>query len=183
LIDITRTAAGLPALTGVVTTAHKREAVDDADLDAAIASMERLSRGAMRILRDEGSAVHALTDVTGFALAGHAHEVAEQSGVTLRLFLGEVPLLAGAERYARMGMVPGGSENKEAFYGAWTEYRRPIEAWERQLLFDPQTSGGLLASVDGSHAAELIRAFRDAGEPVWGIGVVVDGNSGSLIVE
>ena len=172
-----------PVGTGVVTTAHKREAVDDADLDAAIASMERLSRGAMRILRDAEGAVHALTDVTGFALAGHAHEVAEQSGVALRLVFKDVPLLPGAERYAREGWIPGGSLRNEAYYGAWTEYLRPFEEWERRLLFDPQTSGGLLAAVDGVRADAVIAAFRAAGEPVWRIGAAVTGRSGGLILE
>lgn len=172
-----------PIGTGVVTTAHKRERVDEADLAAAVTSMERLSSSAMRILRDAGGAVHALTDVTGFGLAGHAHEVAEQSGISLQFAFRGVPLLPGAERYAREGMIPGGSSRNEAFYGAWTEYRRPLDAWERRLLFDPQTSGGLLAAVDAERADAVLAAFRAAGEPVWPIGRATDGRAGGLVVE
>lgn len=172
-----------PVGCGVVTTAHKRQKVDEADLAAAVASMERLSAGAARLLRDAGPAVHALTDVTGFGLAGHAHEVAEQSRVTLRLVFRDVPVLPGAAEYARKGMVPGGSNRNEAYYGAWIEYRRPLEEWERRLLFDPETSGGLLAAVDGAAAAALIEAFHDAGEPVWRVGEAVDARAGGLIVE
>jgi selenide,water dikinase len=172
-----------PVGTGVVTTAHKRQQVDEADLEAAIESMERLSRAAARLLLEAGAAVHALTDVTGFALAGHAHELAEASGVTLRISWSAVPLLPGAERYARAGMVPGGSKRNEAYYAAWTTHGRPLEEWERRLLFDPQTSGGLLAAVDGGGAAELIESFRAAGEPVWRIGEAIEGRAGGLLVE
>ncbi len=172
-----------PVGTGVVTTAHKNEAVEDADLAAAVASMERLSRGAMRVLRDAGRAVHALTDVTGFALAGHAHEVAEQSGVVLRLTFADVPLLPGAARYAREGRIPGGTVRNESYFGAWIDYRRPFDVWERRLLFDPQTSGGLLAAVDGRRADDVIASLRAAGEPVWPIGHAVSGRPGGLVVE
>lgn len=172
-----------PVGTGVVTTAHKREKVDDGDLAAAIESMERLSKGAKRLLCEAGSAVHALTDVTGFALAGHAHEMAEPSGVALRLRFKDVPLLPGAERYAREGLSPGGAGKNEAFYGAWIRWGRTFESWERRLLFDPQTSGGLLAAVDGNAADALVEAFRRAGEPVWKIGEVADGKPGSLILD
>jgi selenide,water dikinase len=172
-----------PMGTGVVTTAHKRERVDEADLAAAIESMERLSRAAKRLLCDAGSAVHALTDVTGFALAGHAHEVAEQSRVSLRIRFRDVPLLPGAERYAREGLAPGGAGKNEEFYGARIRYGRPFETWERRLLFDPQTSGGLLAAVDGAAAGALVESFRRAGEPVWRIGEALGGEPATLILD
>jgi selenide, water dikinase len=172
-----------PVGSGVVTTAHKRQEVDAVHLDAAVASMERLSAGAARLLRAAYPAVHALTDVTGFGLAGHAHEVAGQSRLEIRLSFQDVPLLPGAAECARAGMVPGGSHRNEAYYGTWIDYRRPLEEWERRLLFDPQTSGGLLAAVDPSLAAALIEAFRDAGEPVWRIGGAAAGRVGGLIVE
>jgi len=172
-----------PVGTGVVTTAHKREQVAESDLATAVESMERLSMRAKRLLCEAGSSVHALTDVTGFALAGHAHEMAEQSGVALALRFRAVPLLPGAERYAREGLAPGGAGKNEAYYGAWVRYGRTLETWERRLLFDPQTSGGLLAAVDGKAAGPLVHAFEGAGEPVWRIGEVVEGKPGSLIVE
>lgn len=171
-----------PIGTGVVTTAHKRQQVDEADLEAAVDSMERLSAGAARLLRESGPAVHALTDVTGFGLAGHAHEIAEQSRLTLRIAFRDVPRLPGAEGYARSGTIPGGTRRNEAFYTPWIEYGRPLETWERHLLFDPQTSGGLLAAVEGAEASALVAAFRRAGEPVWRIGDALGGREGGLVV-
>ena len=88
-----------------------------------------------------------------------------------------------AERYAREGMVPGGTSRNESYYGAWTEWARPLETWERLLLFDPQTSGGLLAAVDGAGADAVLSALSTAGEPAWRIGSVVAGRAGALIVE
>jgi selenide,water dikinase len=169
-----------PIGTGVVTTAHKRQRVDDDDLDTAVASMERLSGRAAKLLREAGGAVHALTDVTGFALAGHAHELAEQSGCALRLDWDAVPRLPGAARYAREKMVPGGSHRNERYYGPWIAWGSDLEEWERRLLFDPQTSGGLLAAVDPTVADRVRQSFADAVEPVWRIGEVVEGRGGGL---
>lgn len=171
-----------PVGTGVVTTAHKREKVEPSDLAAAIASMERLSRNAGRLLREAADAVHALTDVTGFGLLGHAHEVAHGSGLSLRVRLAEVPWLPGAERYAREGMIPGGLRRNETYYGAWTTWERAAQAWERHLLSDPQTSGGLLASVAPDRVDAVIDAFRRVSEPVWRIGEAIEGKSGAIIV-
>ncbi len=171
-----------PVGPGVVTTAHKRQKVDDADLAAAIESMERLSRRASRILRDAGAAVHALTDVTGFALAGHAHEMAHQSGIGLRLGWRDVPLLPGAERYAKQGMVPGGSRRNESYYTTWMTFSRQLEEWERRLLFDPQTSGGLLAAVAPGSLDAILGAFRAAGEPAWRVGEATGADAGRIEV-
>ncbi len=169
-----------PIGSGVITTAHKRGKVDPADLDAAVASMARLSREASRILRSFGSAVHALTDITGFGLAGHAHEMAHRSGLSLRLRWAEVPRLPGADRYAREGFLAGGLRRNEAYYGAWTEFRSGLSPEERSLVFDPQTSGGLLAAVDPGAADAVLEAFGAAGEPVWHVGEALDAPAGRL---
>ncbi len=171
-----------PIGSGVVTTAHKAGKVERADLEAAVASMARLSAGASMLLRDAGAAVHALTDITGFGLLGHAHEMAEQSGVALGLRWSDVPLLPGAERYAGGGMVPGGSRRNESHYGAWVSWERSLRDRERLLLFDAQTSGGLLAAVEPGGAEALLAAFASASEPVWRVGEAVEGKAGSLRV-
>jgi selenide, water dikinase len=170
-----------PIGTGLITTAHKRDRVETADLDAAIASMERLSAKASRLLR-ESSGVHALTDVTGFGLAGHAHEMAELSGVGLRIEWAAVPRLHGAERYAREGMVPGGLRRNEAYYGAWTRLERSLGEADVLLLHDPQTSGGLLGAVDRDRAPALLDRFRAEEEPVWQIGEVLPDGPGYLYI-
>lgn len=168
-----------PLGTGVVTTAHKKGKVEDEDLEAAVRSMERLSARASRILRESG-ACRALTDVTGFGLLGHAHEMAQQSAVGVRIEWGALPLLPGAERYARKGHVTGGGARNEAFYGTFVREAGRLEGWQRQLLADPQTSGGLLAAVAADRADSVLEALRRAEEPVWRIGTVSSEAAGTI---
>jgi len=168
--------------TGIVTTAHKKGKADEPELSEAIASMERLSAGALLALRSEPGAAHALTDITGFSLAGHAHEMAHESGVGIEIDWCAAPLLSGVERYARKGWVTGGADRNESFYGPWITFERKIERWEREVLFDPQTSGGLLAAVAPNKAEAVIEAFQKEAEPAWNIGKVVEANPGTLII-
>ncbi len=169
-----------PIGTGVITTAHKQDRVEADDLEAAIESMERLSRSAVAVLRSTDAPIHALTDVTGFSLAGHAHEMAEQSELTLRLEWEAVPTLSGAEGYARSGHVPGGSRRNRAYYETRVDAKRDLAEWEQHLLYDPQTSGGLLFAVPAAQADAVQAVFSDAGEPVWRIGEARDGESGRI---
>jgi len=169
-----------PIGTGVITTAHKRGQVDPAHLAGAVSSMTRLSRGAAALLRRFGPDVHAATDVTGFSLAGHAHEMAHQSGVTLLLRWEDVPQLDGAADYARDDFVPGGGRRNRLYYGPWVSVRRALQDWEQVLLYDPQTSGGLLFAVAGPRAGEVERAFRDAGEPLFLIGEAIADRPGGI---
>lgn len=171
-----------PLGTGVVTTALKKQKAASEDLEVAIASMARLSAKASRLFSEAWPNVHALTDVTGFALLGHGHEVAVQSGVGLRIEWGALPWLPGAPGYAQKGNVTGGSKRNDAYYGAHLELERALEPWERALLTDPQTSGGLLAAVDPTAVDALLERFRVSNEPVWRIGEVVEGKAGSIRV-
>jgi selenide,water dikinase len=168
-----------PIGTGVVTTAHKKGKVELEDLRAAVASMKRLSARASRILRQSG-ACRALTDVTGFGLLGHAHELAEQSSVAVRIEWEKVPLLPGAGRYAAKGYLTGGGARNQDFYGPFVRDARGLEGWQRQLLADPQTSGGLLAAVSPDQLDSILEEFERSEEPVWRIGVVLDGVAGAL---
>ena len=171
-----------PLGTGVVTTAHKKQKVAAEDLEVAIASMARLSAKASKLLVEAWPAVHALTDVTGFALLGHGHEVAHQSGVTLVFDWARLPWLPGAEHYARKGHLTGGSKRNDAYYGEYLDLRRPLESWERALLTDPQTSGGLLCAVDPAAVDALVERFRASNDPVWRVGEVVAGKAGTIRV-
>ncbi len=163
-----------PIGTGVITTALKAEAAELAHVDAAVASMLRLSQTASRLIRDVG--VNACTDITGYGLIGHAVEVAERSGVMIRLSARNVPLLNGAERYASEGRLPGGAGRNVAYYTTRTEPSVKIEPDLQQtildLLFDPETSGGLLISVPAERSSQLRQAFERAGEPLWRVGDV-----------
>jgi selenide,water dikinase len=172
-----------PLGAGILTTAGKKQKASADDLDAAIAGMARLSATAARLFREAHPRVHALTDVTGFSLIGHAHEMAHLSKVTLRFTMDALPLLPGVERYAKAGFVTGGGPRNEAYYGRFVAAPLPLERWKHEILYDPQTSGPLLAAVDPSHADALVAAFRAAGEPVWIVGTAVDGREGGIEIE
>ena len=149
--------------------------VREDDLAAAIASMVRLNRRAAELAGDFG--LHSATDITGYGLLGHAAELAENSGVGLRLSLAQVPLLPGALEYSRQEIVPGGlNRNRSFLLGAGTvRLMEGIDAAAAQLLFDPQTSGGLLFAVPPERAAELRERFAAAHEPLWQIGEGTEG--------
>jgi selenide,water dikinase len=169
-----------PLGAGILTTAGKKQKASAAEMDEAIASMARLSGDAARLLREAHPHVHALTDITGFALIGHAHEMAHLSKAALRFTLDALPLLAGTEAHAKAGCVTGGGKRNEGYYGAFVSIRRPIESWQREVLYDPQTSGPLLAAVAPENAEAVVAAFRSAQEPVWVVGDVVAGTEGGI---
>jgi len=174
-----------PIGTGVVTTALKREAVVAADLAAAVASMLELNRAASRAAR-RVAGVHAMTDITGFGLLGHAAEVAAKSGVGLQLRAGAVPLLPGAVRYAAEGHLAGGLGRNRDYFAAYDGGIRidpAVPAALAPLLYDPQTSGGLLIAVAAAAAAELLVAAAEEGARLWEIGEVrVGGERGIEVV-
>ena len=164
-----------PLGTGVVTTALKREQASAADVESAIASMLTLNRAASLLARQVGG-VGACTDVTGFGLLGHASEVVAKSGVGLRISAGAVPLLPGAADYAAAGHLPGGLVRNRDFYadaGGGIRIAPDVDPTVAALLFDPQTSGGLLLTIAADRAAALRATFVGSGVPLWEIGEVV----------
>ena len=164
-----------PIGTGVITTAHKRGEADPLHLASAVASMTRLNRCAAALLGRFGEAIHAATDITGFGLAGHLHEMAHLSGLTLRISWDAVPQLPGARDYARGAFVPGGGRRNRQYYGPWIALERALEEWEQVLLHDPQTSGGLLFAAALGQADAVEHAFGEAGEPLFRVGEAVAG--------
>jgi selenide,water dikinase len=146
--------------TGVISTALKRGVARDADVNASVQSMLELNRAACeRMLEFD---VHGCTDVTGFGLIGHAREMALASGVTLEIAAAEVPLLPGALDYARQGAVPGGLKNNREFASCVVAKSGEIAPELEDLLYDPQTSGGLLISLPEADAAALVRSVARA---------------------
>src|SRR5258706_15694009 len=139
-----------PIGTGVLTTAHKNGTLAAEDLASVVASMVALNRSAA--LAAVAAGLHAATDVTGFALAGHAHEMAEQSKVSVRIRASLVPLLPAAREHAK-GASFGGLERNRAHFldGGGVRFDGVHEAL-RTLLLDPQTSRGLLVGVPAAHA-------------------------------
>jgi selenide,water dikinase len=154
--------------TGVISTALKRGIADPAHVDASIRQMLALNRAACEaMLRLD---VHGCTDVTGFGLIGHAREMALASGVTLEIAPSRVRFLDGALEYARQGALPGGLKNNREFASCAVSSDHPIDREVEDLLYDPQTSGGLLIALPESDAAQLERALEGA----YRIGRVLD---------
>jgi selenide,water dikinase len=119
----------------------------------------------------------ACTDVTGFGLLGHAFEVADKSRVALRIHASSVPLLPGARHYAAHGQQPGGLTRNRAYYTDQGVAIDPAISEDlAALLYDPQTSGGLLIAVPAAGTAALLAAFAAADEPIWEIGAAVAGS-------
>jgi selenide, water dikinase len=157
--------------TGIIATAAKFGRTDEPVLAAAMASMQLTNRAAAEALLQLGAHVHGCTDVTGFGLAGHACEMAAASGVALEIDMATVPLLPGARELA-LGNRTGGLVNNRAHFGAAVD-TGTLPADLVALAFDPQTSGGLLASVDARSAGEAVAALTAAGAGASIVGRVV----------
>ncbi len=162
-----------PLGVGIITTALKGQAAEPEHVAAAVASMKRLNRQASQLFQAVG--VHACTDITGFGLLGHGHEVASKSGVRLRFRLEALPFLDGAARYADEWLFPGGTHNNHKFYHPHVAWADGIAEETQLLLYTPETSGGLLASLPVGRLAELQARFAQAGHPLWVVGEVLEG--------
>jgi selenide, water dikinase len=144
--------------TGVIGTAIKQGIARDEDVAEAVRSMLTLNRETCEeMLRYE---VHGCTDVTGFGLIGHAREMALASGVTLEIEVAEVRFLPGAPEYAGAGAIAGGLKNNREFASCVVEKDRDLSREVEDLLYDPQTSGGLLFTLPEKDAAQLKHAWK-----------------------
>jgi selenide,water dikinase len=191
--------------TGVISTAIKKKAAKQPWIDAAIASMTTLNKKAAEVISSsvgmpsEGTGdspvqaeqsfavadrftVHAMTDVTGFGLIGHAREIALASDVSLRLHASRIPLLEGALECVRAGHIPGGLKANREFAECVVGYENGITEEVKTILFDPQTAGGLLISVASEDATEMTRALTAAGVPAVEIGEVLPATSPLIAV-
>jgi selenide,water dikinase len=159
--------------TGIILTAAREEKIEPEHLESAVQSMLLLNRHPSHLAREAG--VHAVTDVTGFGLLGHAQELAKLSGVAIVLRAGAVPILPGALEYARQGFLTGGaSRNRQALAEA-VRVEPDVPAEVEDLLYDPQTSGGLLMAVSKDRASWLERRLKGDGFSCWRIGHVENG--------
>jgi len=168
-----------PLGVGIVATAAKGDVAEPEHVRQAVASMARLNREAARLLQEVG--VHACTDVTGFALLGHASEMAEKGGVQLAFSFEQLPFVAGAVDYANDWLFPAGTCRNEAFYQGQVRFDPAISEEMQQLLYTPETSGGLLAAVAPDRLPALLAACAAADQPCWVVGQVRAGNG--VVVE
>lgn len=164
---------------GVTTTALKRETAEEKDVAQAVTWMKRLNRDASRLARAMN--LTGATDVTGYSLLGHASEMSRASGVQIHFTMEKIPLLDGAMKYAMLETFPGGAFDNREFFGENVTFSSSFEDQRQMLLFDPQTSGGLLLAVPEAYVPEFTRKAQELDQPVWEIGRVTAGSG--IIVE
>ncbi len=164
-----------PVGTGIVATALKFERAPKAAVDAAIESMMTLNRAAAAVLERAGPVVHACTDITGFGLIGHASEMAAASGCSIEIESSRVPLLEGVRDLVR-GNIPGGGRTNREHFGAGVVVAAGVDEVIVDLLYDPQTSGGLLVAAAPADGDRLLAELVDAGVPAVQVGRAVSGS-------
>ncbi len=167
--------------TGILTTALKRQLVEESDIVDAIRSMTELNAGAARVALAHG--VKAATDVTGFGLAAHLIHILEPSGVAAHVGFAQIPLFEGVLDLAAQDAVPGGTRRNLAAATQVT-WDPGLSDAERLVCVDAQTSGGLLLIVPEARAADVLAGLRREGVPVQAvIGRIIDGEPGTLTVD
>lgn len=169
-----------PIGVGIIVTGGIADMASEAALSKAADQMTMLNRAAAEAMVRYGA--HAATDVTGFGLGGHAHELAAASGVELRLRMADVPVYDEALDLARQWCVPGGLARNREYYAQWVETAGLAEE-QVYLVFDPQTSGGLLIAIQQDLAVKLIADVCEAGCSAAIIGEAVEGVTGRVKVE
>ncbi len=163
-----------PLGVGVITTALKNGKAQDEHVEAAVVSMSRLSQNAAALALEAG--VHAMTDITGYSLLGHGHELSHLSAVNLRIHYDAIRWLPGTDSYGEKEIFAGGMWRNEEYFGKWVQFADEIAEHQRYLLFDPQTSGGLLMAVPADAADALLGRLLKHGDDASIIGEVEAGN-------
>jgi selenide,water dikinase len=158
--------------TGVISTALKREIARQEHIDAMVESMSQLNRAAGEAIGRYD--VHAATDITGFGLLGHGREMAEGSNITLEIDHSRLEFLPGALDYARQGIFPGGQKNNKLYAQPAVEMADGVPEEVAELLYDPQTSGGLLISIAPADTAALLDELHAAGVVALKVGRVLE---------
>ncbi len=162
-----------PLGTGIVTTAAKFEEAEPEHLEAAVSSMTLLNRCASHIVREVEA--HAMTDITGFGILGHGYEMAAAGGVEVRLSASAIPALPGALEYAYRGIITGGAARNRKYLQGKVSISQEVTEELAHLLYDPQTSGGLLFAVPKERAVAVESGFAREGLPVWRVGEITKG--------
>ena len=158
---------------GVTTTALKRGLANDEDVKEVIGWMSRLNRLSGQLANE--FELRGGTDITGFGLLGHGTEMARGSGLALRLHWERLPFISCAQKFAEAWTFPGGSSDNRLFYGAGVRFAPGLDELQQMLLFDAQTSGGLLLAVPAEKLEDFEARAAELGQPVWPIGEAVEG--------
>lgn len=169
-----------PLGTGILSTAIKGELASEDEIEAAVKNMTYLNRYARDIAA--GFSIHSCTDITGFGIAGHAMEMAKGSEKTLILDTGSLPVLKGVQAYTEMGLIPAGAYRNREYLEEDVE-SRISGTWQEDLIYDPQTSGGLLIAVSEEEAPELLKRLNTLELPSAMIGKVTEKQEKFLILK
>ena len=159
---------------GTTTTAIKQEKAAPEDIVEVIDWMTRLNCAAAELALEFG--VCGATDITGFSLLGHAWEMASASKVGMRFEWEQIPFISGARGYAEQFIFPGGTSDNRLYFEEHVQFTSELTEEEQMLLFDPQTSGGLLLSVPAENLDALLVRSEEIGQPLWVVGEVVEGD-------
>ena len=159
---------------GVTTTALKQQRADEQDVAEAVNWMKKLNKIASQLANEFG--LRGGTDVTGYSLLGHGMEMAEASRVSLKIDLAKIPFLSGVHKYAEQGTFPGGAFDNKKHFEAKVRFANPIDEPSQMLLFDPQTSGGLLLGVPSDKLDSFLARAGELDQPAWAIGEVQTGS-------
>jgi selenide, water dikinase len=155
---------------GVTTTALKQEKADEQDVVEVVDWMKRLNKSASQLATDLD--LRSGTDITGYSLLGHGMEMANASGVSLKLDLAKIPFVAGARKYAEKGIFPGGAFDNKKHFEPFIKFEDSIDEANQMLLFDPQTSGGLLLGVPQERMESFLARAEEMGQAAWVVGSV-----------
>jgi len=158
---------------GVTTTALKREQANERDVIEAVNWMKRLNKTAGQLAVEFG--LRGGTDITGYSLLGHGLEMADASGVALKLNLANIPFISCARKYAEMGCFADGAFDNKSHFESKVKFADSIDEENQMLLFDPQTSGGLLLGVSQEKLDSFLARARELDQAVWVIGRVETG--------
>lgn len=158
---------------GVTTTALKLQKASSKDVAEVVGWMTRLNRTAGQLAIE--SELACGTDVTGFSLLGHGLEIARASQVSFRVSFDQVPFVSCAVRYAEQWTFPGGASDNRSYFGKFVRFSAKLSEMQQMLLFDPQTSGGLLLAVPNHKMDSFRQRAAQLEQPIWEIGEVVEG--------
>jgi len=170
-----------PLGTGIINTAVKAGIADAKTVETVTRIMAALNRDAAEVMAEYP--VHACTDITGFGLLGHIAEMVQDSGFGVKIFADKVPLIPETLSYAAMGLIPAGAYRNREFREAMTEFSPNVDRLIQHILFDPQTSGGLLICVEKGKSNDLLAQLLKRGmEASAIIGEVVGEPVGKIII-
>jgi selenide,water dikinase len=170
-----------PLGTGIISTALKAGKASKETAAKVTKYMAALNKKASELMQEAGA--HACTDITGFGLLGHVCQIAQNSRVGIKINSSSVPVFAEVEQFARAGLCPGGLHRNREFYGKMVEFSKQIPDYVQDILFDPQTSGGLLIVLAPEAAESLIKKLHRAGvQDAVIVGEAISKPKGKLLI-